>query len=159
MKTWWFSRSEREQRLVLAAALVVAIGFLWWGIWQPQQQSLTQARASLAAQQGVHSWMQEQAQTLLQKQSGQQVRPVFTGSLSQLASSSSKRYRIQISRLQPESSGQLQLYLEDVDFNQLLAWLGYLQGRGVRVNAIDLVATDDPGIVRIRRLVLRGEQA
>lgn len=155
MKAWWYGRSEREQRLLLAAGAVLLLGLFWWGIWQPQQQSLEQARASVVAQQDLYQWMQEQAQTLIQQQGGQQARPVFTGSMSQLASSSSKRYGVRISRLQPESSGQLQLFLDDVEFNQLLAWLGYLQGRGVEVHAIDLIATEAPGTVRIRRLILR----
>ena len=62
--------------------------------------------------------------------------------------------QIKVSRMQPKDE-QLDLMLDDVPFEQLLRWLQLLQGEhGVRLVQLEVIDTDMPGVVRVRRLVL-----
>lgn len=161
MKAWWYRLSEREQRLIRISAILALVAAFWWGIWQPLQQQLQQSSDALKRAQIQYEQVQQQAEQILALRGSQPAaasQAKFSGSLSQLAGSTSKRYQQRISRMQPASDNRLQLYLDDSEFNQLLAWLAYLHGRGVTVDAVDLDAVDNrPGYVKIKRLVLRGD--
>ena len=43
MKAWWEDLNIREQRLVIAMAVFVTIGILYFSIWRPLNDSLASA--------------------------------------------------------------------------------------------------------------------
>ncbi|MDX1676312.1 type II secretion system protein GspM [Arsukibacterium sp.] len=148
---WWGSLANREQRLVSLAALALAVGALYWFVWQPLQQGYTSKRAALQQAQLQLAKLQ-QALPQIQQAAASQER--VGGSLAQIVSNSSRTYNIRVSRMQPQNN-QLQLVLEDLPFEQLLRWLAQLQTtHGVKLVSLDVANTDQSGMVRVRRMVI-----
>lgn len=148
---WWQNLAQREQRLVVVCIPILLLGIFYWLIWQPLHQA--QQRNHMALQQLEQQWRSlQQAKPLLQQTAGPIERS--GGSLAQIISTSSRNYNIRVSRMQPQND-QLQLVLEDVAYEQIIPWLHQLHYQnGVRLLHIDLAATDNSGIVRVRRMVI-----
>ena len=150
LKIWWASLQAREQRLVGWGAVVLVIGGFYWLIWQPLHQSLgnQQAQAKAAAEQLV--WLQTQLPLL----SAQNNAMRSSASLNEVVSQTAQSFQIQVSRMQPNNE-QLQLTVEDVSFDKLLRWLHELQyQQGIRLVQLDLATADQPGMVRVRRMLI-----
>ncbi|WP_423188109.1 type II secretion system protein GspM [Alishewanella sp. d11] len=148
---WWYGLATREQRLLLLATPLLLLGAFYWGIWQPlhyaaERNSITlqQLERQLVAFQQVRPLLQQSA-------SG----PARTGgTLAQIVSTSARSFNISVSRMQPQND-QLQLVLDDLAFEQLMPWLQQLHYQnGVQLVSLDVAATDNPGIVRVRRMVI-----
>ena len=46
-KEWWGSITQREQHLAMASAVVLGIAILYWGIWTPLQDQLSDSRKAV----------------------------------------------------------------------------------------------------------------
>ena len=146
LHSWWLSLQKREQQLLLGAGVTLVIAAFYWLVWAPlhqsyqtQQQQLQQVSQQLLQ---VRSYPAVSAQTKVQ------------GSLTDLISSSARSHKIQVSRMQPQND-QMQVMLNDISFDQLLAWLHeLLYQHNVSVVQLDLAAADGPGMVRVRRLLV-----
>ena len=153
MKIWWQQLKTSEQRLVAIMAIVV-IGFLFFSlIWQPLNEGITKAQQKIGRQQTLLTEVQEGTQRYQQAKrnggSGQS-----SGSLSSIVNQSAGRHNITITRLQPQAD-DLQVWIDEVPFSQLLGWLEFLANReGLLVKSIDLGKTDEKGVVKARRLQL-----
>jgi len=152
---WWDGLTSREQGLLAGATLVVVIGFLYWGIWQPLDSRYRQAEAGVRGQQQLLAWVQQQADTVVSLQaSGQRAPGRSTQSLSQIVTSTAGRYDIRPSRMQPQGEN-LQVWVDSVRFDNLLRWLEQLQqGYGVTVTVADIAREEAAGLVKVRRLEL-----
>lgn len=151
----WQQYSAREQRLLMLAAVAVVIGGLYWGIWQPLQQAISRQETRLQQHQQLLRQLQvsEDAIRLWQQQ---QTTPhtAAEGSLTEQVSRSAASYSITVTRMQAQDR-QLQLWLADLPFNQLLSWLLRLRLQyGIEVAALDLSLGGQGGVVRVDRLQL-----
>ena len=153
MKIWWQQLKISEQRLVAIMAIVV-ISFLFFSlIWQPLNEGITKTPQKIVRQQTLLTEVQEGTQRYQQAKinggSGQS-----NGSLSSIVNQSAGRHNITITRLQPQAD-DLQVWIDEVPFSQLLGWLEFLANReGLLVKSIDLGKTDEKGVVKVRRLQL-----
>lgn len=146
LHSWWLSLQKREQQLLLGAGVTLVIAAFYWLLWAPlhlsyqtQQQQLQQLSQQLLQ---VRSYPLISTQTKVQ------------GSLTDLISSSARSHKIQVSRMQPQND-QMQVMLNDISFDQLLAWLHELQYQhNVSIVQLDLAVADAPGMVRVRRLLV-----
>jgi general secretion pathway protein M len=148
---WWTSLQQREQKLVAGMAIVLLIGVFYWLLWQPLHQAnvAQQQKVQLAQRQ-----LTELQQLLPQLQAAGSSTDRSGGSLAQIISNSARTAAISVSRMQPQNE-QLTLVLEDVSFDQLLAWLHTLHYQhGVSLVNLDVAAAEQPGIVRVRRMVV-----
>ncbi len=155
MKTWWSGLSEREQRLVGMAGGALLLALLYWGAWQPFMDRLEQGKRRVASQQQTLDWMQAQGQLVQRLQGNRGRRPDLSTPLDAVVSKTAGQFQLQITRRQP-SGQQLQLEMDQADFNQLLGWLQQLEEAfGIRVQLMELSALDErQGQVRVRRLLL-----
>lgn len=153
MKIWWQQLKISEQRLV-AIMTIVVISFLFFSlIWQPLNEGITKTQQKIVRQQTLLTEVQEGTQRYQQAKinggSGQS-----NGSLSSIVNQSAGRHNITITRLQPQAD-DLQVWIDEVPFSQLLGWLEFLANReGLLVKNIDLGKTDEKGVVKVRRLQL-----
>jgi general secretion pathway protein M len=145
--------SEREQRLVMISAVVVIVGIFYWLIWAPLSQSVETDRKAVAAQQELLAWVQKNANRAAQLRGSAGKNAVFTGSLPQIVNQTAARLNIAISRMQPQGD-ELQVWVDQAPFNDVLSWLQALEKVGVEIKDIDIAEADLPGMVKIRRLKL-----
>ena len=153
MKAWWQQLNTREQRLVAAMALVFTVFIFYSAIWQPINNSITEANSKLTRQQEMLTWVQDKTALYKQaKKSGGKSN--LSGSISSVANRSAKTYKLTITRMQPQGE-DLQVWIDSTPFTQLLFWLEHLaNNEGLQVKAIDLTHGNSPGEVKVRRLHL-----
>jgi type II secretory pathway component PulM len=147
MKAWFAQHTQREQVSLLALALVVALYLLYMLTWSP----LGAARDSLVVQnRGVEASLQRVdalvSEILYLRDSG--VRAGARRNLTTLINRSTAALDLQVSRLQPNSRGEIQVRLESAAFDDLLAWLHQMEYReGLLVREVSITQAGSPGRV------------
>ncbi|WP_102798595.1 type II secretion system protein GspM [Bowmanella denitrificans] len=145
--------SEREQRLVLAAAAVLAVLLFYFLVWSPLNQSIARNQAAIASQQELLTWVQKNANRVQQLKGSASKSSKFNGSLTQAVNQSASRVNISIARMQPQGE-ELQVWVDEAPFNQVVAWLQGLEQMGIVIMDADFAETANTGQIRIRRLQL-----
>lgn len=145
--------TEREQRLVILSAIVVAIGIFYWGIWAPLNEGIAQQTKLLSSNKRTVTWVEEQSQRAAQLRGKQGALSQVSGSLPQIVTSTSSNFSLSISRMQPQGD-EIQVWIDEAPFNDLLAWLDDLENRGVFIEQLDVAETNSSGMIKVRRLVI-----
>ena len=153
MKERWLALNIREQRLVIAMGSVVLFFILYTAIWKPLNNNIESATSKVSRYQDLQTLVQ--TETLRYKSiSGAGSKVTSKGSLSSVVNKTAGKNKIAIERMQPQGE-DLQVWIEEVSFNQLLTWLEQLSSReNINVKSIDLSNTQQPGVVKVRRLQL-----
>ncbi len=147
MKAWFAQFNQREQLSLLALALALALYLLYQLVWSP----LDERRDQLALQnRGVAESLQRvdvMVSELVQLRDSD-TRVTTRRNLTSLVNQSTSRRELQVNRLQPNSSGELQVRLESASFDDLLAWLHDLEYReGLLVREVSITQTGAVGRV------------
>ena len=153
LKTMFLQLSEREQRLVAISAILVLVAIFYWGIWSPLNTSLERDKTAVKNQTELLIWVQKNANRAVQLRSGGDNKTLFSGSLPQAVNQSANRMKIAISRMQPQGE-ELQVWIDQAPFNDVLSWLQSLEKTGISILDIDIAESVLPGQVKIRRLKL-----
>jgi general secretion pathway protein M len=153
LKAYYVQLSDREQRLVLLSAVLLVIAVFYWGLWSPLSQSVERGQTALNSQQELLLWVQKNANRAKQLQGSAGQNAQLTGSLAQEVNQSASRLNITISRMQPQGD-ELQVWVDQVPFNDVLSWLQSMESKGVVILDVDVAETSAPGQIKIRRLKL-----
>jgi general secretion pathway protein M len=145
--------TEREQRLVIVSAVVVAVAIFYFAIWSPVNYALTQQQLLRDNQQQLLAWVQESAARAKQLRRSSSTTKTLSGSLPQAVNRTTTRHNIEISRMQPQGD-ELQVWVDQAPFNDVLAWLKTMESMGVVILQADIAEADAAGYVKIRRLQL-----
>ncbi|GLR04626.1 type II secretion system protein M [Vibrio hyugaensis] len=150
-QTWWNSISQREQRLVMGGGVIAIIGMIYWGLLQPMNQRAELAQTRIQSEKQLLNWVQDKADdiTALRKSGGVS----FSNQpLNQLVSSSARRYKVELIRVQPRNES-VQVWIKPLAFNQMVDWLRYLkEQQGIEVEFLDIDRTDQAGMIDVNRL-------
>jgi len=153
MKAHWQQLEQKEKQLisVLIATLLLAGGY--WLLWQPLQNDIINTQRKVNVQTQTLADVKTIGQKIIDLQGGQGKR-AEVGDLNQLVSRSAARNQIVITRIQAKADN-LQVWIDDVNFNQFTAWLEQLNKQyGIEIQNIDLSVSDAKGMVKVRRLQL-----
>lgn len=151
VQTWWSSISQREQRMMMGCGVLVIIGFVYWGILQPMNQRAELAQSRIQSEKQLLTWVQGKANdiTALRKSSGV---TYSNQPLNQLVSSSARRYKVELIRVQPRNES-VQVWIKPLAFNQMVDWLRYLkEQQGIEVEFLDIDRTEQAGMIEVNRL-------
>lgn len=152
--TWWSSITQREQRLVIICVGLVALATIYWGVIQPISVRSEQAQTRINSEKQLLGWVESKADkiTALRSSGG---RAYSNTPVNQVVSSTTKRYRIELVRIQPRDES-LQVWVKPVAFNQLIDWLAFLkETQDIGVEFMDLSSSDAKGVVEVKRLQLK----
>lgn len=152
MKTWWQQLNIREQRLVALMSVLVLVFIIYGLIWQPLSENIAKQKQKIERQQALLTWVVENTQRY---QQAKRNNGASSGaSLSSIVNRTSRANNIIITRMQPQGD-ELQVWIDEISFNQLLSWLELLaSSESLQVKNIDLSLADQQGVVRVRRLQL-----
>lgn len=151
-KEWWESITQREQQLAMVSAVVIAIGILYWGIWNPLSEQLNDSNKQLARAESTLDWTQQKANLLLA--SGVTNTTTRKGNLTQIINSSARKNGITFSRV-VNKKDEIEVWITNVQFERFLKWLTLLSNKhGVSVVNADLAKTDQQGYIKVNRLLL-----
>ena len=148
---YWRSLKEQEQQLIMVAGGIFVVFVLVMGIFRPLNNAIDKAKKSYVTQQELLVWVDE---SIVKLKAAGNTKAISNQNISQVVNSTRSRYRITISKMQPNDNS-LRLTLDSVEFNQLIEWLDELVNQhGLRVENLDLSKDDKSGFVRVSRLVL-----
>jgi general secretion pathway protein M len=156
-RAWWATLAEREQRVVSAGAIALALILSYLLVWDPLATARREREAALADARALATLLQTLA---AEKQGNRGTAAPIGGNQSLLAVVDQSRRTSAVtkppSRLQPEGDATVRLWLEDVPFDALLRWLADLQNRyGVRVDSAEIERESGPGLVNARITLMR----
>jgi len=147
LKEWFAGLNQREQLSLIALAFAVTLYLLYLLAWAP----LAARRAQLATQnEGVAQSLQRvdaMVSEIMRLRDGGTA--ATTGrNLTVLVNQSTGRHGLQVSRLQPNSRGDIQVRLENAVFDDLLAWLDEVENReGLLVTEVAITQSGTTGRV------------
>ncbi|GGD76985.1 type II secretion system protein GspM [Lacimicrobium alkaliphilum] len=145
--------SEREQRLVVLVASFMAILLFYLLVWAPLNQSVQRNQTAIESQKELLSWVEQNANRIIQLRQSGNVASRFNGSLTQAVNLSANQNGIMITRMQPQGD-KLQVWVDEAEFNKVLTWLEAIENQGIVIQDADFSESSTPGIIRIRRLQL-----
>lgn len=123
MKNWFSQFNQREQLSLLLLACVLSLYVLYMLVWSP----LASRRDQMALQnQGVAASLQRvdaMVSEVMQLRDSGGSRSGNRRNLTSLINQSTGRLQLQVTRLQPNSRGEIQVRLEAAAFDDLLMWL------------------------------------
>lgn len=138
MKTWFLRLEQREQLSLLLLAFALGMYVLYMLLWSPldsaRDQLTLQNRGVSESLQRVDAMVSEITQ-LRDSGGGNSKRRNLTSLINQ----STGRLQLQVSRLQPNSRGEIQVRLESAVFDDLLQWLHEMEyGESLLVREVSI---------------------
>jgi general secretion pathway protein M len=149
LKDWFAGRNQREQMSLLVLGFALGLYLVYMLVWSP----LAERRAQLELQnQGVAQSLQRvdaMVSEILRLREGGAASTAGRN-LTALVNQSTSRHNLQVSRLQPNSRGDIQVRLENALFDDLLAWLDDVENReGLLVTEVAITPAGNPGRVNV----------
>lgn len=147
MKEWFAGLNQREQLSIFVLGIALVLYLLYMLAWAP----LAQRREELALQnESVAQSLQRvdaMVSEIMRLREGG-VASTARRNLTSLVNQSTSRHGLQVSRLQPNSRGDIQVRLENAVFDDLLAWLDDVENReGLLVTEIAITRSGTAGRV------------
>lgn len=158
LRARWQTLAPRERAMVSVAVACLVLFLAYTAIIAPMNKNLARLRAAVPEDQAKLATMREQAaQIAMLKARGASMSARSGSILATIEQTAMQRgLRGAITRMEPEGSNAVNLQLDAVPFNTLIAWLADLQQtHGVRAQSANFDADPAPGTVRAR-LYLRG---
>jgi general secretion pathway protein M len=147
MKDWFLQHNQREQVSLLVLACALGLYLLYMLVWSP----LDSMRDKLEVQnRGVAETLQRVDAMVSEVM---QIRDSGTGTssrrnLTSLINKSTGRLGLQVSRLQPNARGEIQVRLESAAFDTVLLWLHEMEFReGLLVREVSITQAGSAGRV------------
>lgn len=149
MKNWFLQFNQREQLSLLVLGFALGMYLLYMLVWSPlagQRDRLeAQNRGVAASLQRVDVMVSEvlQLRAVEGRSSGGRQR-----NLTSLINQSTARLQLAVTRLQPNSRGEIQVRFESAAFDDLLQWLNEMESReGLLVREASITQAGSSGRV------------
>ena len=161
MKGWWNNLSERERWIGGGGGALVLLLLVYALLWHPFRTSLLNLRQTVASQRQDFAWMQQAAaevKRLSASPTAATARQSNPQSLLTLVDQTARTAGLGtvMKRIEPQGEDKLRVQFEQVDFDQLVRWLGSLeQEHGVTSASVTIDRQSEAGRVDAR-LVLQG---
>ncbi len=155
-KLWAYyeTAAPREQTALKALGVFLSLVLILLLVVLPLHRFNSGAVADYRAQRETLQWMQDNREAINSNPAQKQRDP--GSSLLTLANQSARDFNLAFKRYEPNANQGLNLWLEQVPFNQVVKWLEALQ-RDYGIVAVEFTASrrDEAGIVDVR-VVLQG---
>lgn len=156
MKEFLANLSDRERRTLLIASVVLALLAGYALVWDPLMSNVERLRASVDQQRATVAWMNnaaQEAQALLRARAGSG-QGVSRGGQSLLAvvDQTARREKLgpALKRIEPRGQDEVRVRLEDAAFDDMVSWLGSLQGRyGILIDSVAIDRQPSAGRVTV----------
>lgn len=150
---WFNSLEAREQLLVKMGSCILIVAMFYGLVWAPMNNTIANQTKLLAQQQALSTWVIQQEAKVLQFRRQGPGKATLKGSLVQAVNQTAKASQITLTRIQPNDE-EVQVWIDEVEFNTLMAWLESLDKTGVQVLQADINESGGAGMVKVRRLQL-----
>lgn len=140
VRKWFSERTQQEQRILLFTGALIFVFLLYFVLWRPFVNRGQTHYLAVQEKRALLHWMQQQAGAIqsLKAASTQGFKDRGGQSLLGLVSLSAKQKGLDhaIRRIQPTEEGEVQVWLEQVSFDQALTWLSELTAYQIRIDNV-----------------------
>lgn len=147
MKAWFSQLNQREQMSLLVLGVMVALYLLYVAVWSPlsgKRDDLLLQNAAIA--ESLTRMDAMVSEYMLLKRSGAKTNN--RRNLTTVVNQSTRRMNLPVSRLQPNSRGDIQVRLENAAFDDMVAWLHEMEYReGLLVREVSVTQAGTVGRV------------
>lgn len=139
--------TPREQLSLLALALALAIYLLYQVLWLPMHDARSEMQRRNTSTAEVLQRVDAMVSEVLYLRSTGTAAPK-RGSLTGVINRTTAQFSLPVSRLQPNSRGDLQVRFEAVSFDDLLQWMHRLETvDSILINEVSISQSGGPGRV------------
>lgn len=142
MKRFWNSLARREQRFLLAGVAMLCLGAVYLFVWQPLMRDVALNGERVRMLRSDLAWMQAAATKMQQLRSQQAPQATPTHQVPLDTEVERSAYRLHLisarSRIKPDNSGSVSVYLPETQFSSLMRWVAMLDSQGIRVKQLEL---------------------
>ncbi len=156
MKQWWSGLQASERRMLIIGAVALMFILPYFAIWMPLKNDVAALQQQVKEQQAVKSWMSQASAEVKQLRgvsSSNTSRPRDGRSLLAVVDQTAKRQGLgaSLKRLEPDGQAAVKVWLEQVSFDGMVAWLTTLeQKNGLAVATITIDRQDVAGRINAR---------
>ena len=156
LKQWYAGLEESEQRIVLIASVLLTLLIIVFGIVKPMNDKVNSLEMKIKTKQSTISEWKTNMPKLLASKGGAQVAGGGQ-TLSNIVTTSTRRFNLRVSRVQEKASGEMQVWFDNVPFNDFVRWVADLNNRyQVSVATANIRNKDRNGLTSIDVKIRKG---
>jgi len=145
----------RERRALILGFAALAVFLAYFLAWQPFTSHVSGMKKRVMEQRAALQWMRSASKEVSRLQGSSRPKTTVTPGQSLLAivdkTAKSARLGPAMTRVEPDGSSAVKVWLEKAAFDDVVLWLGgLLRDYSVAVSAITLERQDAPGVVNVR---------
>jgi len=152
--------NPRERVMVVAGTLILLAVVVYLFAWEPLLEKQIALKASIQSKQELHQWMLTSAAEVNSlKGSGRRHDSLNSGAMQSVINRTAKTALpgAVIKRIEKNRQQGVQVWIEQVAFDDMMKWLGSLQqGKGIRVASMVSERINQAGRVNVRLVLKAG---
>lgn len=158
-KQRWQALQKREQKMLQLLMMFFAVFLFWYLLWIPLDARLERAEVRFHSQQAAYQRVADGALRIESARANQQNHGsgITPNQLSGFVNTLTAELNLEVARIQPQQDS-LVVTFNEIEFDALILLTSRLIERGVLVESLDAAETNEPGVVRVRRLQIRAPQ-
>jgi len=157
IKEWYNGLEESEQRIVLVAAVFFSLVIVLFGIIKPINDSVSRLEGQVESRQNTVAEFKKNMPVLLANRGSARTSSGNKSSLSNLVTSTTRRFQLNVSRVQEKGSTEMQVWFDNVPFNNFLRWTAEMENRHqVKIESVNIRSKERDGLSSIDIKLVRG---
>mgnify|MGYP003585311521 CR=1 FL=1 len=148
MRTWWANHSPGEQRFMTVLGVIIALVFLWLGVWRPVDAGIAagweRQGTALDRYASVRAKVAE-----LQKRPAQR-REANRVPIDQFIGQSAAEAGFTLDRATSQGQGRMSVNIASARVGPLLQWISTLEGAGISVQTTSIAPGGTEGAVAMQ---------
>ncbi|WP_236250357.1 type II secretion system protein GspM [Microbulbifer sp. ALW1] len=146
----WAALPPNDQRALGLLGLFLGVMIIVFGLFKPTQSFFETARSEAEQSRELVSWIEKQRPQLerIQRSSGGQSQA--QGTLLQRVTAAANNHQVTIKRFEPEGSGRIRLWIDEVRYQDLQPWLNTLLQQRFVIRTVSVDALGEEGMVSVR---------
>ena len=160
MKARFDELSQREQLTLIVGGVALALMLFYTLIWAPLSDERNRLHHQVKAQQETLSWMTQASAQVKNSGTSGRTSAGSGESLLTLVDRSAKTAKMggAIKRIQPDKDGSVRIWLEGVNFDLMMQWLGGLsKDKGVVLAEVNVERFESSALVKSRLTLKRAK--
>lgn len=154
-KLWYAGLDEREQKIAQGAAALFVFIILIFGILKPLSNSVAIHKKKIESRQNSVSKWKEALPVIIANRG--QVSGGGNKSLSFVVTSTTRAFRLRVSRVQEKGTDEIQVWFDNVSFNDFIGWVADIQKKHqVKIASVNIRSKDRDGLSSIDVKIQRG---
>ncbi|MDH5434035.1 MAG: type II secretion system protein M [Gammaproteobacteria bacterium] len=156
IKQWYHELTESDQKVVLFAILFFSLVIVFFTTIYPLIQSVDKAKNEIdGLNRSLDEWQKSLPLILANKGNVSGTNSKFV--LSNVITASTREFQLTVSRVQEKSQDEIQVWFDNVEFNQFVLWLTKVQKQySISVATVNVRSKQRDGVVSIDLKLIKG---